>query len=278
MKKLFASLLLLACALPAMADPYDLRVMQIRPDGLATEARIVTVPPSAGNGVLMYNGAAQLPVLATLGGGCALAANVFSCPGNLDYNALINRPTLFNGAYSSLTGIPSTFAPAAHTQAWSTITATPATLSGYGITDGATAASVALKFNIPTGSTSQYLRGDGSVANFPTIGRAVVGTTEKAGSFRVYKSVTVAAGVGAVHFTDDGTATGNALFAEVYLDSVQVQVSDAAASYQMAWAFSNSNKTLTVTANKLTTANILTGLLGQAQANGAVVKIVVEGR
>ena len=41
----------------------------------------------------------------------------------------------FDGAYASLTGIPSTFTPAAHDQAWSTITSTPTTLSGYGITD-----------------------------------------------------------------------------------------------------------------------------------------------
>lgn len=41
----------------------------------------------------------------------------------------------FDGAYASLTGIPSTFTPAAHNQAWSTITSTPTTLSGYGITD-----------------------------------------------------------------------------------------------------------------------------------------------
>lgn len=41
----------------------------------------------------------------------------------------------FDGAYSSLSGIPSTFTPAAHNQAWSTITSTPTALSGYGITD-----------------------------------------------------------------------------------------------------------------------------------------------
>ena len=38
-------------------------------------------------------------------------------------------------AWSKLTGVPTTFAPAAHNQAWSTITSTPTTLSGYGITD-----------------------------------------------------------------------------------------------------------------------------------------------
>jgi hypothetical protein len=41
----------------------------------------------------------------------------------------------FDGTYGSLTGVPSTFAPSAHNQAFSTITSTPTTLSGYGITD-----------------------------------------------------------------------------------------------------------------------------------------------
>ena len=41
----------------------------------------------------------------------------------------------FDGAYGSLSGVPSTFTPASHNQAWSTITSTPTTRSGYGITD-----------------------------------------------------------------------------------------------------------------------------------------------
>ena len=100
---------------------------------------------------------------------------------------ILNKPALFSGAYSALTGIPSTFAPSAHNQAWSTITATPTTLSGYGITDAASlsalggyATTAALtsglagKFNTPSGTTSQYLRGDGSVATFPAIPAAQV--------------------------------------------------------------------------------------------------------
>lgn len=47
----------------------------------------------------------------------------------------------------------------------------PTTLAGYGITDGMTssqiAAALALKFNVPTGTTSQYIRGDGSFATLP---------------------------------------------------------------------------------------------------------------
>ena len=39
-------------------------------------------------------------------------------------------------SWSDLTsGVPTEFTPAAHNQAWSTITSTPTTLSGYGITD-----------------------------------------------------------------------------------------------------------------------------------------------
>ena len=37
--------------------------------------------------------------------------------------------------WAQLMGVPSTFTPSAHNQAWSTITATPTTLSGYGITN-----------------------------------------------------------------------------------------------------------------------------------------------
>jgi len=51
------------------------------------------------------------------------------------YADLSGKPPLFDGAYASLTNVPATFAPAAHNQAWSTITSTPTTLSGYGITD-----------------------------------------------------------------------------------------------------------------------------------------------
>jgi hypothetical protein len=40
-----------------------------------------------------------------------------------------------SGSYADLSSVPASFAPAAHNQAWSTITSTPTTLNGYGITD-----------------------------------------------------------------------------------------------------------------------------------------------
>jgi hypothetical protein len=51
------------------------------------------------------------------------------------YADLSGKPTLFSGLYADLTSVPDSFVPSAHNQAWSTVTATPTTLSGYGITD-----------------------------------------------------------------------------------------------------------------------------------------------
>lgn len=122
--------------------------------------------------------------------------------------------------------------------------------------------------------------GISKINNKPTIPtvQAYEGTTQRLNVFPIFKSVTVASGVGVVYLTNDGTSGGTALFPNgIIADSINVTVSDATASYQMSWVLSNGNKTLTVTANKLTTSNILTGILGQAQANSAVLKITAWG-
>ncbi|WP_110970887.1 hypothetical protein [Pseudomonas huaxiensis] len=128
-------------------------------------------------------------------------------------------PALFSGTYADLSGIPATFAPAAHTQAWSTITATPTTLAGYGVLDGVTqsaltttlggyATTAALtsglagKFNIPTGNAAQYLRGDGSVATFPTIPGGTV-TSVTAGTGLAGGTITT---TGTISLPNTGTA------------------------------------------------------------------------
>jgi len=102
--------------------------------------------------------------------------------------------------WATLSGIPATFPPSAHNQAWSTITATPTTLAGYGITDGVTPAALgsyattsaltsglAGKFSTPTGTTSQYIRGDGSLATLPVARRieTYAGTTNAQGQVTV---------------------------------------------------------------------------------------------
>lgn len=90
----------------------------------------------------------------------------------------------FSGIYADLSAIPSTFPPAAHTQDWSTITgvpafvtsssltaalgsyATTADLANYATTSALTSG-LAGKFNTPSGTTSQYVRGDGSLSTLP---------------------------------------------------------------------------------------------------------------
>lgn len=102
------------------------------------------------------------------------------------------------------------------------------------------------------------------------------GTTQRVNSFPIFKSATVASGVAVFNLTADGTSGGTALCTNgVIQDSVNAVANDATASYQWSYAFSNSNKTVTITVNKLSTANILTGVLGQSAANGAVVKMSV---
>lgn len=144
----------------------------------------------------------------------------------------------------------------------------------------ATQTALNLKASISSLSTVATSGSYNDLSNKPTIisPKAYEGTTLRTGAFPVFKSATVASGVAVFNLTSDGTSTGTALFTGgVIQDSVNAFVSDAAASYQMAYAFSNSNKTVTVTTNKLTTANILTGLLGQAAGNGSVVKLSVWG-
>lgn len=114
--------------------------------------------------------------------------------------------------------------------------------------------------------------------SIPVASQAYEGTTQRLNSFPMFFTASVSSGVATFQLTTNGLSGGTAIFSNgIILDSASLSVNDATASYQMSWVFSNGNKTLTVTANKLTTANILSGILGQAQANGAVIKLQVWG-
>lgn len=127
-----------------------------------------------------------------------------------------------------------------------------------------------------TGTDKNKLASIAASANFNI--KAYQGTTARDGAFMVTKSAAVSSGIAVFHLTNDGNSNGIALFPNgIIEESINLFVSDSAASYQMTYAMSNSNKTLTVTANKLATANLLTGVLGQAQANGATIKLQVWG-
>lgn len=226
---------------------------------------------------------------------------------NTDWNSvsglsqLTNKPSLAtvatSGAYSDLSGKPSI--PAAQVNSdWNAVTGLPqimnrpvlaavATSGAYSDISGRpTLATVATsgaysdlsgKPSLATVATSGSYSDLSGKPSIPTV-QAYEGTVQRSGAFPFFADATVASGVAVFQLTTNGLAAGSPIFPNgVIQDSVNVFVSDATASYQMAAAWTNSNKTLTVTTNKLTTANILTGILGQASGNGSVVKLQVWG-
>lgn len=102
-------------------------------------------------------------------------------------------------------------------------------------------------------------------------------TTQRLNPIIINKTATVAGGVGNAvsNLTNDGTSTGTALCPNgVMLSSPNLSVNDATAPYQFSWAWSNSNKTFTVLAQKASGLAVLTfTLLGLPAPvpNGAVI-------
>ena len=104
----------------------------------------------------------------------------------------------------NLANIPrNTFAPLSHTQAWSTITATPTTLSGYGITDAITAAAVAAAYHPLNANTT----GNAATATALQTARTINGV-----SFDGTANITVTAAA--------GTLTGSTLASGVTASSL----------------------------------------------------------
>lgn len=186
MKRLLAAILLL----PALAfgAANDLFINQRDNTNTNTLTRTVTSPTADAilgygfNGVVTAN---RVPMFWTLGAGLQLTGNVLSVPGAgaaPDWSTITNKPTTvsgygitdaFNGSYGSLTGVPLTFAPSAHNHAAADVTTgvfALARLPALPISQ-TTGLQTALdgKFPAPTGSTAQYLRGDGSLATFPVL-------------------------------------------------------------------------------------------------------------
>lgn len=199
---------------------------------------------------------------------------------NSDWNAvsgvaqILNKPSLsavaISGAYADLTGKPSLSFDVLGQATSSAAAAQAFAIQRSNHTGTQPASTITGLAAVAT--TSSYA----DLTNKPLIGVAYEGTTQRTGSFPIFKSATVGSGVAVFNLTNDGTSGGTALCTNgVIQDSVNVGVNDSAASYQMSWAFTNSNKTLTVTTNKLSTANILTGVLGQVAGNGSVVKLTV---
>ncbi len=101
------------------------------------------------NGILLQNSidytatsGSSITLLDAAESASELQITAFLASGAIDSSYVQSRQAAQDFAYSSLTGVPSTFTPAAHTQDFSTITNKPTTLAGYGITDGYTDADV----------------------------------------------------------------------------------------------------------------------------------------
>lgn len=165
MKKLIAVLALVPALCFGAAN--DIRVTQTNSDntGLAP-TRLVAPPAGGANGIMGFNGATILPVHWTIGSGLTLAG-----------------------------GVLDTVAPSP--VSWASLTGKPTTVAAAGLLDAVTftdlSAGLATKFNIPVGTTAQYIRGDGSLATLPASGSGTV------------TSITVGTGLSGGTITTSGT-------------------------------------------------------------------------
>lgn len=208
MKKLIFPLLAFVAGL-AQADPYDVTVRQRNAADNGYLDRFIKFPVSGESCLFSLDGPTILPNCYTLGSGLTLSSGVISVSaggGQMQadwaqannasadyiknkpvlfsgsYADLTGKPTLFDGAYSSLTGVPAAFTPSAHNQAWSTITSTPTTLAGYGITDATSASqlSTALSSYATNSALTSGLAGKQNTITLTTSGSgaaSLVGST-----------------------------------------------------------------------------------------------------
>lgn len=229
-------LIVLLAALPMWVHAAADDLFMNQRDHTNTNTLTKLLPATATDGIVGYifrpeTPANRVPWILTLGPGLAISNGVLdsvaatptwaSITGKPSfasvatsglYSDLTGKPSLFSGAYADLSGIPATFTPSAHTQAFSTITATPTSCAGYGILDcvtpttlsailgsyattSALSAGLAGKFNSPAGTTSQYVRGDGSLATLP------------AGNAGTVTSITAGAGLSGGTITTSGTVS-----------------------------------------------------------------------
>jgi hypothetical protein len=191
MKRLLTALALLPAL--AFAGPSDIVTNQRNATDTSSIPRTVAKPPGTQNGIMGYRGDPVDPRPAhwTIGAGLAIASD-----------ALVALPQ----SWSTITDKPATFAPSAHTHAAADIvsgTLALARLPALPISQ-TTGLQTALdgKFPTPTGTTAQYLRGDGSLAPFPALNAGTV-TSITAGTGLSGGTITTS---GTISLPNTGTA------------------------------------------------------------------------
>lgn len=144
-----------------------------------------------------------------------------------------------------------------------------------------------------SGNTLQYVRGDGSLASFPSIPAAQVNSDWEAVSGvaqiinkpkKVFAfKATVSSGNAVFQLTKNGLSTGDAFFSSgPDLDSMQLTAEEGSAPHCFGTpVLSNSNKTLTIPVSKSSGINVallgLTLLGAPAAANGSPVRLMIAG-
>lgn len=143
---------------PAQAMPNcALQIYQVDSGGEFFWGRWYDLGCSAPSFLLAQDGATQQPVAAQLASSLTLSGGVLSV-------------TLGSGDVTTALG----YTPYSNANPSGFITTSA--LSGYATTSALTSG-LAGKFNNPSGTTAQYIRGDGSTATFPSVGVTSVGIT-----------------------------------------------------------------------------------------------------
>lgn len=109
------------------------------------------------------------------------------------------------------------------------------------------------------------------------IPRVWVNGARKTSVWEYFSSATVSGGNVVFNLTDDGTATGNAVFTNVYLESLNIIIYSATIQYQFsAPTISANKKTLTVTVGAIGT--VILGIIQFiSAANGITVYAQIKG-
>lgn len=188
--------LLVLALLPALAfaGPNDIVTSQRNGTDTSSIPRTVAKPPGTQDGIMGYNGTTVLPVHWTIGTGLQINSGALVALPQ-DWATITGKPTFAtvatSGSYNDLSNKPASFPPSAHTHASADIvsgTLAVARIPALAISQ-TTGLQTALdgKFNNPTGTALQYIRGDGALATLPVAKRIETysGTTNASGQITV---------------------------------------------------------------------------------------------
>lgn len=122
MKRLLLALLLALSAIPAYAGPYDITTDQRNSTDTAYVRRFYTTPSDGKSRIQYFDAGTMLPGYLSVGPGLAITGTVLDTTSGggitqvpSDWSAstgvarILNKPTLFSGAYVDLTGKPTLF-------------------------------------------------------------------------------------------------------------------------------------------------------------------------